>query len=190
VGYWSVLDLDPGLARLLMHAGLCVFLGAFWWVTGQRWTGADDAAGSPEFAGLLLLMLLLSPVTWNQHLPWTVPAVFFLLTARGPRWWTWSARGAVAVFALLGLVQSRAIVGRPWDEVMLAWHSHTAALVLLLAGVSGWLLSHHRTQRAALANQTFGPVEEPASAAVILAFPRSAQAPRRTRRESHVSRAA
>jgi hypothetical protein len=138
-GYWCLLDLPPSVARLLMNLGLVALLAAFWWPTRERWAGPGDPVAPLELCGLLLLMLLLSPVTWTHHLVWAVPAIFFLLAANWPRRWAPLAWAGLGIFFVIELVQSRDVLGYELAELLLASHIYTAAMLLLL-GLVMWRL--------------------------------------------------
>jgi hypothetical protein len=136
-GYWHLLDLDPAVARGLSTLGLVAALAAFAWLTRARWSGPNDPAAPLELAGLLLLMLLLSPITWTQHLVWIVPAVFLLAAAGWPSGRGRLAWGWLVCFFLLGVVQSGEVVGRGWAEFLLASHIYTCGLFILM-GLVFW----------------------------------------------------
>ena len=89
-----------------------------------------------ELAGLCLLMVLLSPVTWVQHLVFAVPAVFFIL-ADGRRK-PWPVQIALAAYVILALMLNREILGKEKYIFLLACHIHTVAMLILL-GLVLWL---------------------------------------------------
>lgn len=114
-------------------AGLAL-LGAVAWWSRRPWVGGNDPALPLEFAAVLALMPLLSPVTWLQHLSFLLPAAYLLAAERlAFRPWSRSVAWAVGAFALVALVCNRGLIGRDASLLLMSWHGHTwAALGLLI----------------------------------------------------------
>lgn len=110
-------------------AGLALLGVVAWWSR----SGAGDAADWPaQASAVMILSLLLSPVTWVQHLVLLVPALY-LIVARGAPAWTPAARAALALYAICALLLNRELLGRELYLVLLAHGLHTAAMLLVLA---------------------------------------------------------
>lgn len=121
----------PTLAFML--AGAAIAGTGF---TTRRRVETRDARWLPEASAVLLLALLLSPITWIQHMVFAIPALFLVAVevrrARGPGPWT--TAGLVA-FVILALVLNRELLGRERYLWLLARGSHAVALTILLAVV-------------------------------------------------------
>ena len=131
----SFFDLPPQQARLLANLVMAGLLVVSWWHTRRADSGATSFMPL-ELAGLCLLMVLLSPVTWVQHLVFAVPAVFFIL-ADGRRK-PWPVQIALAAYVILALMLNREILGKEKYIFLLACHIHTVAMLILL-GLVLWL---------------------------------------------------
>jgi len=141
---------DAGTRRGAAAAAplLLLALCAAW---SRHRTAAGDADRLPlEAAAVLLLMALLSPVTWVQHLVVVLPALTLLvadgLAAPRPR----RRLAALIPFALLALVLNREILGRAAYVALLSYGLHTWAVLLLLvllcarAPLAGWVSAKRR----------------------------------------------
>ncbi|MBP1777449.1 MAG: rane protein of unknown function, partial [candidate division NC10 bacterium] len=80
--YVSFLDLDPEAARRVATGVVGILLLVCAWLMRRRYRGRDDPAWLLECSAVLILALLLSPVTWTQHLVFVVPALY-LIAAEG-----------------------------------------------------------------------------------------------------------
>ncbi len=136
---WSLLDLGPASARRWATVGMLVLLAVFCLAarpeTGDMLHYSNEAYRlfSIDCAGLLILMLLLSPVTWLQHLVWTVPGLYYVVAA------DWSRRrlGMIAnvllgIFAVGAVVLNRELLGKNLSLLLLANHLHTVVMLILL----------------------------------------------------------
>jgi hypothetical protein len=98
--------------------------------------GRDDPGWLLECSAVLILALLLSPVTWTQHLVLVIPALYLIVTeGYAIRPLGVAASGAVAAYAVLALVLNREILGRNLSLLALSYSIHTLALLLVLAVV-------------------------------------------------------
>jgi alpha-1,2-mannosyltransferase len=126
-------DLPPATARKIALGVMLALLAACAWYARKPYAGPRDPARLPEFAGLMLMMTLCSPVTWLQHLAWVVPATWLIARAylsgerRDPRF-----RVALGLYIFLSLVLNRELVGRENYYLLLSWHMHTVCQLLLL----------------------------------------------------------
>ena len=115
--------LAGGLAAALLIAGLA-------WHSHRLASSSDGWLR--EGAIVMLAMLLLSPVTWVQHLVLCYPALAYLGGSAVPRSVRLPRGAGLAAFAVLALVLNRELLGRENYFALLAAGSHTAALLILL----------------------------------------------------------
>jgi alpha-1,2-mannosyltransferase len=132
----SLFDWPLQQARLAANLLLVCLLGFFWRQTRQPGLGTGAESMPLELSGLFLLMVLLSPVTWVQHLVFALPAVFFILA--DPQRKPMPVRIALGMYLILALVLNREILGKEKYLFLLACHIHTAAMLILL-GLVLWL---------------------------------------------------
>jgi alpha-1,2-mannosyltransferase len=132
-GYISGLNLRPNTASLLTW-GIMAVLVAF---CCRRWRrpyqARQDPAWLTECSGVLILALLLAPVTWVQHLTWMLPALYLIVVKvrngaglRTPAGW------ALGAYAVLALLLNREFVGKETYLLLLSYHIHTLAMLLVL----------------------------------------------------------
>jgi hypothetical protein len=135
----ALFDLPPATARLLAACGLLAVLAAFCLNTRRAYRGPSDPAWVVDMAGLMLLMLLCSPVTWVQHIVWAAPAVYLAVSAdwRRRRFGT-TAVVLLGLYAVGSLILNRVLVGKDVYLWLLAHHLHTVCLVILLL-LTAWL---------------------------------------------------
>jgi alpha-1,2-mannosyltransferase len=127
------LPVAPRVVAPLLMLALLAFCA---WRTRRRSAG-DDPRWLVESSAALLLAVLLSPITWGQHLVFAVPALFLLVAApRSPRGAAAQRLTVLAVYALLALVLNPEVAGRETSFRLLGYGLHTAAMLLLL----GWVL--------------------------------------------------
>jgi hypothetical protein len=133
-GYVSFLDLDPRAARWATAAVVIGFLLVCAWRMRRRYRGPDDPTWLLEGGAVLILALLLSPVTWTQHLVLVIPALYLIVTEacaiRPLGAW---ASGAMGAYAVMALALNREILGRDLSLLVLSYSMHTLALLLVLA---------------------------------------------------------
>jgi hypothetical protein len=132
----SALDLDPQAARWVATAVVaCLLLGCAW-AMRTRYRSADDPAWLLESSAVLILALLLSPVTWAQHIVLIIPALY-LIAAEGCAFRRLGAAASVAMcaYTIPALLLNREIVGRDLNLLFLNSGMHTLALLLILAVV-------------------------------------------------------
>jgi len=132
--YPELFNLPPAAGRLLAGAGLFGVLTAFCLTSRGAYRGPNDPAWIVDSAALMLLMLLLSPVTWVQHLVWAIPSLYLAVTADWRRRrFGWVAYAFLALYAIGALALNRELLGKPAYTWLLAQHLHTFCLAILLA---------------------------------------------------------
>ena len=101
----------------------------------RRYRSRDDPAWLLECSAVLILALLLSPVTWTQHLVFVVPALYLIAAEGCGRSLGAAASAAMWVYAVPALLLNREVLGRDLSLLFLSNHMHTLALLLVLAVV-------------------------------------------------------
>jgi alpha-1,2-mannosyltransferase len=150
----AFLDLGPSTARRLATLATLGVLAAVAWWCRRPDSGPDDPARAVEMAAVLVLIPLLSPVTWLQHLAFVLPAVYLLVAEnRAFRPLGSPALLATGIFGVLANVLSRALVGRPNSLLLFSLHIHTIGMLLLL----GLLMAKRPTVAPALAETEVAP---------------------------------
>lgn len=135
--------IPPGIAAPLLMLAL-VAVSA--WRTGRPYSAPDDPRWLAESSAALLLAVLLSPITWVQHLVFAVPALFLIVAEpRSSRTTAVARVMLLAAYAVLALVLNPEIVGREASFRLLGYGLHTGAMLLLV----GWLLSRHAPRATA-----------------------------------------
>jgi alpha-1,2-mannosyltransferase len=125
----------------------------FCWITRRRFESFSDPAWPAESSALLVLMVLLSPITWEQHLVLMLPALY-LIVAEGAGT-TDLEIGIIApmtVFVLLALVFTRDLIGKENYAVLLGYHVQTICTLIvfsiaLLKHPSSSSMDQEQTQR-------------------------------------------
>lgn len=124
------LELANGLA-ILATIGIVVL---FCLVTRHTYISLEDRAWPAESAALLVLLPLLSPITWEQHLVFLLP-MLYLITAEGIGA-VGLGRGILAlmiVFVLLSLVLTRDLLGKVNFTVLLGYHVQTLSILIVFS---------------------------------------------------------
>jgi alpha-1,2-mannosyltransferase len=132
-----------GGRRALAWLAAAALVSLFAWRTRSR----DEAAWLLDAAAALLLMALLSPVVWVQHLVVALPALYLIAaegrattaegrasTAEGraicPLGRPWAA--VMGLYAVLSLLLNREVLGRDVYLLLLGAGLHTVCMLLLL----------------------------------------------------------
>jgi len=100
----------------------------------SRSNPSDRGAGLRDFSAVLILSLLLSPVTWVQHLVFLIPAIYLLVAqelAISPL--PNLARAGLIAFAGASLLLNREILGKNLYEILLAYRLHTILMLVVVA---------------------------------------------------------
>lgn len=130
----SVVDLSEPAAGRVARLAVLVLLAICCWHSRGGYAGNDDPAWLLETSGILLVALLLSPVTWLQHMVWAIPALFLIVAEdRAGHGLPRLAKAGIWLFVLLSLVLNRELLGRENYLVLLSYHTHTLCMLLLLA---------------------------------------------------------
>ena len=129
------LGASPDAAWWAASAATVLVTAAVAWWCRRPWRGGGDRRWLSEGSAVLLLALLLSPVTWVQHLVLFIPALAVVVAA-----WLAGSRGvvataAMALYALLSLGLTRALLGRDLYVDLLALGLHTVCTLSLLVAV-------------------------------------------------------
>jgi alpha-1,2-mannosyltransferase len=134
----AFLDLSPSTAGKLGTFAVLGLLGSVAWWSRRPYSGPEDPARVVEMAAVLILIPLLSPVTWLQHLVFVIPAIFLIVAEnRAFRPLGRPALAVLWVYAILSIFLSRGFVGKPNSLVLFSYHIHTLAMLLLL-GLVMW----------------------------------------------------
>jgi alpha-1,2-mannosyltransferase len=128
--------LSPARARTASVASLAAIialLAVFGWLTRSRFTSREDPAWPVEASAVLVLIPLLSPITWTQHLVLIIPALY-LIIAEDVGVGELGALAASAMWLYFGLavVLNRELLGKPIYSWLLCFHIHTIAMLLVL----------------------------------------------------------
>lgn len=132
--YLSVGHLNPQVADWVVKGGVLAFLIGCARLMRRRYRGPDDPAWLLECSAVLILALLLSPVTWTQHLVLIIPALYLVMVeGQAIRPLGVLVSAGMWVYVVLALVVNRETVGKDLSLVLLSYHIHTLALLLILA---------------------------------------------------------
>ena len=143
-GYRPVLDLPSGAATLIVGMAALAIVGLFAWSTRQQVEGPRDPTWARDFAGTLLLALFFSPITWDQHLVWMIPAAFVVVSAAARLNGELTRTGYImlAMYVVLTMVLNYEVVGSArWEALKSFHHLGIAMLILyglLLSSRGGW----------------------------------------------------
>ena len=127
-------DLSEATAGRVASGLMLAVLGGLAWWSRRPWVGRDDPNFVVELAAVLVLILLLSPVTWLQHLCWLLPATYLLAAEHLTyRRWSRSVAGVLTVYLVVTLVCNRSLIGREASLILFSWHAHTGGMLAILA---------------------------------------------------------
>lgn len=133
-GYVAVLNLSPVAARMLAIAVTVGLLVSFCWYARRPFKGRGDPAWLRESSAVMILALLLSPVTWVQHLVWLVPALYLIVVdARSNEGLGKPAKLALAAYVVLVVILNYELLGKHTFALFLSYHPFTVAMLLVLA---------------------------------------------------------
>ncbi|HEY4312901.1 MAG TPA: glycosyltransferase family 87 protein [Pirellulales bacterium] len=124
---------DAARTKLFVRTGLLVLAGVLAWRCRRRVDVVDGGVGlGCEWAAVCVLIAILSPLCWMQHLVLVIPAalLFAQVAAAGEaRSWQWG----LAVFAAaLMLLVHRDLIGMRLCEILSCYQPHTLSAVSLL----------------------------------------------------------
>ena len=133
--YKPVLDLPPRAATLIVVSVTLGLLGLFAWSSRESFQGPGDTAWPRDCAGVMILALLLSPITWDQHLVWLMPAAFIVVAAaRTNGGLSYAGNVMLGVYVLLTMILNYEVLGRVRWEVLKSYH-HLGIAMLILFGL-------------------------------------------------------
>ena len=132
--YLSFGAMDARAADWVVKGVVLMLLLGCAWLTRRRYGSLDDPRWPLEGSAVLILALLLSPVTWTQHLVLIIPALYLVMVeGQAIRPLGSLASAGMWTYAVLALVLNRDTVGKALSLVLLSYHIHTLALLLVLA---------------------------------------------------------
>jgi hypothetical protein len=145
-GYQPVLDLPSPVANAIVGVAALSLLCLFAWSSSRVFQGPGDPMWARDCAGVLMLALFLSPITWDQHLVWMIPAAYVVVAAAAKMSGGLSRIGYVmlAVYVVLTMVLNYEVVGSARWEALKSYH-HLGIAMLILYGL---LLSTKRNWSA------------------------------------------
>jgi alpha-1,2-mannosyltransferase len=118
------------VAATLIELGLIVLC---MWRGRAPYHGDDDRQWLIESSAVLILILLLSPVTWTQHMVFLIPGVYLIVAeAVGRETQRALILGAITAYTLFSLILTREVVGRAHYTVLLAYHTQTLCMLIVL----------------------------------------------------------
>lgn len=135
-GYKPVLDLPNGVALLIVAAAGLSLLGLFAWSSRGAFQGAGDPTWARDCAGTLMLALFFSPITWDQHLVWMIPAACIVVTAAMQVQGMLSRTGyaMLGAYVVLTMLLNYEVVGSARWEALKSYH-HLGIAMLILYGL-------------------------------------------------------
>ena len=157
--YKPVLDLPSPIANGIVGIAALGLVGAFAWSSRQAFQGAGDPSWARDCAGTLMLALFFSPITWDQHLVWMIPAACVVVAAaiRVSGGMGRAGYAMIAVYIVLTMVLNYEVVGSARWEALKSYH-HLGFAMLILFGL---LLRSYRTVKTL--QPPFGEVSTPSS---------------------------
>lgn len=134
--YKPVLDLPSPLANAIVGVAAISLLGLFAWSSRRPYQGVGDPTWARDCAGTLLLALLFSPITWDQHLVWMIPAAFVVVSAAARLNGGLTRTGYImlAVYIVMTMVLNYEVVGSARWEALKSFH-HLGVAMLILYGL-------------------------------------------------------
>lgn len=130
-------DLEVNQAKKAVLAGLLIFGVTLAWRMRRRWEDLDDRSQFKEFACVLILCAILSPLCWLQHLILMLPGVYALVyelleqRTSGMKVSRVHAFLLAAIaFIVLGL--QRDVVGRELSLIVLSYKLDTLSALLTI----------------------------------------------------------
>lgn len=131
--YKPVLDLVSPLANAIVGIAAISLLGLFAWSSRRAFQGPGDSTWARDCAGTLILALLFSPITWDQHLVWMIPAAVVVVSAAARLNGELTRTGYVmlVLYGVLTMVLNYEVVGSARWEALKSYHHLGIAMVLL-----------------------------------------------------------
>lgn len=146
----NLLSLEPKTASMLVTAIELFLVLSFAWIVRGRADDRGNVSLLYEFAGVSLLILLLSPITWGHHCVGTLPALLLIFTTaiylrRLPTWML-----PLLAYVVLSLALNRAFVGKRISLIMSSLSVVTWEIACLLILTLGYrsLMRRAKNDRA------------------------------------------
>lgn len=134
-GYQPVLALPSPVANVIVGVAAVFLLGLFAWFRRQPFRGPGDSEWAQDCATIFILALLFSPITWDQHLVWMIPAACIVVAAATQMSGELSRAGYVmlAIYVVLTMVLNYEVVGSARWEALKSYHHLGFAILILYA---------------------------------------------------------
>jgi alpha-1,2-mannosyltransferase len=121
-------------AKVVLIAVMLSLLASFCWYVRRPSKGRDDPAWLRESSAVMIFALLLSPVTWVQHLVWLVPALYLIVVdARRNKNLGNPATIALGAYVVLAVILNYEVLGKQNFALLMRYHPYTVAMLLVLA---------------------------------------------------------
>ncbi|CUQ66554.1 glycosyltransferase family 87 protein [Candidatus Nitrospira inopinata] len=134
--YRPVLDLPSPVANAIVGAAALGLLAFFARTSKRSFDGPGDPTWAKDCAGTLMLALFLSPITWDQHLVWMIPAACVVVAAAARINGQLSRVGYVmlGLYIVLTVVLNYEVVGSAKWEMLKSYH-HLGIAMFILFGL-------------------------------------------------------
>ncbi|HMS84093.1 MAG TPA: glycosyltransferase family 87 protein [Nitrospira sp.] len=134
--YKPVLDLPSPVANAIVGVAGLSLLSLFAWSSRGPFQGPGDPSWARDCAGTLMLALFFSPITWDQHLVWMIPAASIVVAAALQVQGTLSRTGyaMLGAYVVLTMVLNYEVVGSARWEALKSYH-HLGIAMLILCGL-------------------------------------------------------
>jgi hypothetical protein len=161
-GYVDFLNLDHKTAQWVIRGVMLSLLLAVGWIYRRPVTDRTDIGLVWECAGLSLLILLYSPITWGQHCVGLLPALYAICRRRfgGEAFRTWEVV-ALSAFGVIILALNRGIVGPELSRLIASYRDATCGILLIL---SVTLAGRVRAAQSAVQSEPEAAPQQPAMA--------------------------
>ncbi len=134
--YLHFADLSPPQAGIVVKLVTATLVLTCAWLIRRPVEDRADPVLLWQCAAISVLILLLSPFTWDQHCAGVVPGLYLICRARFSGWRVpRSVTVLVAMYAVLCLFTARMFVGKQLSKLLDSYHLETMGLLLLLAAV-------------------------------------------------------
>jgi alpha-1,2-mannosyltransferase len=132
-GYQAVLDLPWPVANAIVGVAAISLLGLFAWFSRRPFQGPGNSEWAQDCAATFILALLFSPMTWDQHLVWMIPAACVVVAAAAHMSGKLSRAEymILAVYGVLTMVLNYEVVGSARWEALKSYH-HLGIAILIL----------------------------------------------------------
>ena len=126
------LNLDAKTADRIAGIGMLLLVAVCAWWSRRPYQSPRDPAWVVETSGVMILMTLLSPVTWTHHLVLLLPALW-LLVAHDRMFKKLQPRAqAVLWIYIVSTIVITPFLGKTGREFLQSWHLQTIAMFLIL----------------------------------------------------------